>query len=144
MVSLSRSEIELKRRKNEIENLLFYKPDLITREILNDFYGSANELLNCINERLLVTVEKYLESRLNHKKNSFVKRSGKLTGRSIRYLTNDQNFLPKPFLIRIKKRLRYIRIDMCTVQEDFIKLQTIKQLLKEKGYIIQNEPNPYY
>jgi len=142
--SLNCSEAEMKRRMKALENLVFYKPDILTREILNNFYDSSDQLLACINESLSVIVRQYIEARLFKRKNYYVRRRGRITRYSLECLVSGLNFLPGPFFARINRRLLYVHVDMRELQDDFIKLQEIIRVLKMKGFVIQSEPSPFY
>ncbi len=142
--SLSRSEFELTERFAGLEKLLFYHPDLATKELHFDFYFPIEELLRSIEDSVRTVIARHLEYLVTGKGKSYLRTGGTPRWHARRLILKPLRHLPPPSYGRIKKRLRYIAVDLLALQDDRIRLEKITRALFDKGYIISREPIPYY
>ena len=143
-INVSRSNFDEKRRKEMLEELFFYNPDNITKEIINNYYFNFELLIDFIDDRIQMILKDYLISMLTKRKCTFISKNGKLTRKGKKIIVSEFNFLPPPFLKRLHSRLGLIQIDKNGLQEDYIRLTRIIDIMKEKGHIISNKSKKYY
>ena len=142
--SLARSEFELNERFSGLERLLFYKPDLVTKEIHFDFYFPFEELLRSIEASIRDVISRHLEYLVTGKGKSCLKDDGTFRWHARRLILKPLRYLPPPSYRRIKKRMKYVAVDLIALQEDRIRIEKITRALFDKGYIISLEQIPYY
>ena len=143
-INVSGSKFDKKRRKEMLEELFFYNPDNITKEIINNFYFHFDLLIDFIDDMIQMILKDYLISMLIKKECKFISKYGKLTRKGKKIIVSEFSFLPPPFLKRLYSRLGLIQIDKTGLQEDYIKLIRIIDIMKEKGHIISNKSKKYY
>lgn len=142
--NLSRSEFDLSTRYNVLEKLLYYNPDIITKEILYGFYFPFEELVKSIESTLREIIALQLEHLVNKTGKPVINSDGYLYHRARKLILKKLDFLPPPFYRRIKRRIHYLQIDKHTLQDDYLRLEQIISALSDKGYVISQNPKPFY
>jgi len=143
-INLSQNEFDKSFRKKMLEELFFYNPDDITKEIIYNFYFQFDMVIDLIENKIQMVIKDYLISRILEKRCRLTKKNGRLTKIGQKFILSEFAFLPPPFLKRLYSRLRYLRLDQKNLQEDYIKLTQIIGMMSEKGYIISNQFKQYY
>lgn len=143
-LTLSQSEYDSQYRKRAIEELLFYKTDRVTKEVLYDIYGKFSPLMDELERKLQHMVKQEIIMRLQNKRSIFFKKSGYLKWYARRFLIEDMYFLPKPFYKKIQNRLKYLHLNQVAMQDDYRKLHQIVGTLRDKGYVLEGNESALY
>ncbi len=136
-INLSQNKFDKSFRKKMLEELFFYNPDNITKEIIYNFYFQFDKIIDLIENRIQMVIKDYLISRILGKQ-------CRLTKKGRNFILSEFVFFPSPFLKRLYSRLRYLRLDQENLQEDYMKLTQIIDMMSEKGYIVSNQFKQYY
>ena len=142
--SLTRNEFELSSRYKGLENLLFYKPDLIAKEIMFNFYFPVDQLFVSIEKSIREVLGFHLGYMITGKGRSWLKNDGHLARNARKIILKPLGYLPPPFYRRVRERLRYLSADMRLLQDDKNRLELIARSLFDKGCIISDQTIPYY
>ncbi len=142
--NLSQNQFAKVCRKKMLEELFLCNPDNITKEIIYNFYFRFDIVVGLIDDMFQMILKDYLISMLLKKKCKYINKRGRLTSRGQKIIFSEFDFLPAPFLKRLRSRLGFIQIDTENLQEDYIKLSRILDILKEKGYLISKQSKHYY
>lgn len=142
--SLTRNEFELSSRYKGLENLFFHKPDLVTKEIMFNFYFPIDKLFVSIEKSVREIIGFHLGYLTTGKGRSWVRKDGYLSRNARKMILKPLKYLPPPFYRRVRRRLHYLKIDMRLLQDDKNRLELITRSLFDKGCIISDQKIPYY
>ena len=143
-LNLSQKELDQTLLKKNIEELILYEPDNITKELTSNIYFHFESFIDIIDERLQSIAKECLISRLSNKRQTLVKSTGKLSRKGRKFVLSGLSFLPSPFLKKLNNRLKFLYYNQRSLQEDYIRLSKIISAMKEKGYIASIKDTTYY
>ncbi|MFC1558132.1 hypothetical protein ACFL40_02125 [candidate division KSB1 bacterium] len=143
-LNLSQKELDQTLLKKNIEELILYESDNITKELTSSIYFHFESFIDIIEDRLQAIAKEHLISRLSNKRQTLIKVTGKLSKKGRKSVLSGFSFLPSPFLKKLNNRFKFLYYNQRSLQEDYIKLSKIISAMTEKGYIASVKDSIYY